>query len=553
METGQSMTELLTSAQMRAIEAAAIASGRVTGLELMERAGTGAVEAIFSEWPELRTGPRRAVVLCGPGNNGGDGFVMARLLLALGWQVEVFFHGAAGRLPPDAQVNYKLWSGMGTVQSMTPGPARDDATRQADIVQQADVVIDAVFGIGLNRAVAPLSPMLGLFHTHIKDQFWPTGRVNAPRIVSIDVPTGLCADSGQHFVTPGDEEGTRFAAHLTVTFHRPKIGHYLDRGPRYSNALRVVDIGLNGAARKDDPSQFHNQDGSCFLASAPTDDCLLREQLRKDADGHKYRHGHALIVAGGPGRGGAARLAALAALRVGAGLVTLACPPDALAENAARLDAVMLASVGSAGELVGALGDTRINALCLGPGMGLGARQGAMIGVALARARSVVLDADALTLIARDKGLFAALHAACVLTPHGGEFARLFPDIAAELAAEPTDGLAFSKVDAVRQAAARAGSVVLLKGADTVIADPSGRCAINAAVYDRAAPWLATAGAGDVLAGMIAGLLARGLPPFEAACTGAWLHVDCARRFGPGLIAEDLPDALPGVFRALGL
>ena len=289
------------------------------------------------------------------------------------------------------------------------------------------------------------------------------------------------------------------------------------------------------------------------------------------------------MLSGGPGKGGAARLAARGALRIGAGLVTLACPPQALAENAARLDAVMLRPLEDGGALADVLADKRITALCLGPGLGSGAREAGLVAAALGTpvpgltrdpdpagaqaggggpgsgpgrgrpGRSVVLDADALTILGQHPDLFAALHQGCVLTPHGGEFARLFPDIAEKLSQPATKGPAWSKVDATREAAARAGCVDLYKGPDTVIADPAGRSAIHAAHYDRAAPWLATAGAGDVLAGFITGLLARGFSPFDAACTGAWLHVEAARHFGPGLVAEDLPEQLPAVFRSLGL
>lgn len=264
-------------------------------------------------------------------------------------------------------------------------------------------------------------------------------------------------------------------------------------------------------------------------------------------------------------------MAARGALRIGAGVVTVGCPLDAIPEHAARLDAVMLRGVADGLMLEGVLGDPRINALCVGPGLGLDARGREVVGVVLgsrSEARptgsvgrasdrhtppKLVLDADALTILSQHPDLFAALHDGCVLTPHAGEFARLFPDIAEKLAAPATKGPAYSKVDATREAAKRAGCVVLYKGPDTVIADPSGRCAINSAHYDRAAPWLATAGSGDVLAGFITGLLARGFSPFDAACTGAWLHVECALSFGPGLIAEDLPEELPKVFRALGV
>jgi NAD(P)H-hydrate repair Nnr-like enzyme with NAD(P)H-hydrate dehydratase domain len=297
-------------------------------------------------------------------------------------------------------------------------------------------------------------------------------------------------------------------------------------------------------------------------------------RLAKDM-GHKYSHGHALILSGRPGRGGAARMTAWGALRIGAGLVTLAVPPGALQENAARLDAIMLRSVRDAEALQALLEDGRLNALGAGPGLGTDERERTLVAAILDTKRPTVLDADALTLVARDGALRGRLHDRVILTPHEGEFARLFPEIASRLQGPPRHGeaspeavaehleamqaqpettaRAYSKVDAARDAAREAGCMVLLKGPDTVIASPDGRAAINAAVYERAAPWLATAGSGDVLAGFIAGLLARGFQPFDAACTAAWLHVECARSFGPGLIAEDLPEELPKVFRGLGL
>ncbi len=270
-------------------------------------------------------------------------------------------------------------------------------------------------------------------------------------------------------------------------------------------------------------------------------------RLGKREDGFKYSYGHALILAGGPGQGGAARLAARGALRIGAGLVTLGCPLPALAENAARLDTVMLRAVHDAAALRRALEDPRYNALCLGPGMGFD-RARDLMPVALASGRGVVVDADALSAYAADPAaLFALCTPATVLTPHGGEFARLFPDLSPKLPGAPT------KFEAARRAAARSGAVVLYKGAETVIAAPDGRVAVSEARGARAAPWLATAGSGDVLAGFITGLLARGFDAMEAAELAAFLHVEAARAFGPGLIAEDLPEALPAVFRALGL
>jgi hydroxyethylthiazole kinase-like uncharacterized protein yjeF len=276
--------------------------------------------------------------------------------------------------------------------------------------------------------------------------------------------------------------------------------------------------------------------------------------LGKATGAHKYDHGHALVLSGGPGRGGASRLAARGALRVGAGLVTLGCPPAAVQENAAQLNAIMLKPLKEVTDLIEFLADGRINAICLGPGLGRGERAQELVTAVLAAERATVLDADALTVHEDDPpSLFYQLHEACVLTPHAGEFRRLFPDLAARLAASGGEGAAFSRIDATAEAARRAGCTVLLKGPDTVIADQTGAAAVHAAHYDRAAPWLATAGAGDVLAGFVTGLLARGVAPMSAAATAAWLHAECARSFGPGLVAEDLPEELPRVLRALGL
>ena len=553
------MTELLTAAQMRAIEKAAIDSGQVTGLELMERAGRGVVEAVFEEWPELRATSHRAVVLCGPGNNGGDGFVVARLLREWGWEVEVFLYGDPSRLPPDARAAYDRWDqGVEGMLSM-PVPSEkeveclDKAGSTTVGTRGPSLIVDALFGTGLTRPIGGLSKALKAIQVTepaAADGWWP-------RVVAIDIASGLCADSGRLL---GEEAGLALGAHLTVAFHAMKPGHVLARGPEYSGKVVVADIGLGVSLTRnlralarlhgiDVPARGMPRARRVVIDLVDRDSC---PDLSKEA-GHKYTHGHALILSGPPGHGGAARLTARGALRIGAGLVTVGCPPEALPENAARLDAVMLRPVHDTDALARVLEDRRINALCLGPGLGTGAREAGLVAAALGQRRPAVLDADALTLIARDAALFAALHEGCILTPHGGEFARLFPDIAERLVAPATKGPAFSKVDATREAAARAGCTVLFKGPDTVIAAPDGWAAINSAAYDRAAPWLATAGSGDVLAGFIAGLLARGFSPYNAACTAAWLHVECARSFGPGLIAEDLPEELPKVFRALGL
>ena len=280
-------------------------------------------------------------------------------------------------------------------------------------------------------------------------------------------------------------------------------------------------------------------------------DAAMKQTLAKPVGAHKYGHGHALILSGGAGSTGAARLAARGALRIGAGLVTLGVPPAAQQEVACQITAIMLKRIAGPDDLTAALADDRLNAICLGPGLGL-ARGRALVPVACAGVapRPTVLDADALTAFADAPDLlFGMLHEKCVLTPHRGEFARLFPDIAEKLGAAADELSAIA--DAARAAARRAGCVVLLKGPETVIAAPDDRCLLSAAVAGRAAPWLATAGSGDVLAGFITGLLARGVAPLEAAGMAAWLHVECARSFGPGLIAEDIPEELPRVFHAL--
>lgn len=563
----ENMTELLTAAQMRAIEQAAIASGQVTGLELMERAGRGVVEAIFEEWPELKATSHRAVVLCGPGNNGGDGFVVARLLKEWGWLVRVTFFGQPDRQPADAARMRDLWLAAEGEMATVSLPIERDWYQPAmwsdELHGGHALVIDALFGTGLTR---PLDDMLCRLWDRPFADLELEEHVTV-HCVSIDVPSGLCADSGRVISTRGRaNHRVVFHADLTVACGFLKCGHMLGEGPWYCEKVVRADLGWLGPMGIGRPDYRNPAMGAVRLAgglnlekglvSLPNGDVRpLAKGDRKRRPEHKYAHGHAFILSGPSGRGGAARLSARGALRIGAGVVTVGCPLDAISENAARLDAVMLRGVADAEVLAEVLEDGRINALCLGPGMGTGARETALIGAALAGARPTVLDADALRAGFFDEAdaLFGKLHGACVLTPHAGEFARLFPDIAAKLAESATKGPAFSKVDACREAAARAGCVVLFKGPDTVIAAPDGRCAINSAAYDRAAPWLATAGSGDVLAGFITGLMARGFSPFDAACTGAWLHVECALSFGPGLIAEDLPEELPKVFRALGL
>lgn len=519
------MIEVLTSGQMRAVETGEIGTGRAEGMALMERAGQAVAEVLDARFGG--TG-RRARILCGPGNNGGDGYVVARLLKARGWTVEVL---ALGTLPSgngDAARNCRAWAGQGAILPLAP-------RCQAN---PADVVVDALFGTGLTRPV-PAEVVEAL----------AAGHREAP-LVAVDILSGLDADCGR----PRLPDGCMLpAATVTVTFERPKCGHLIGEGPRLSGELLVAPIGLNDAVR----GYAAGRQAEVAQLVEPAD--IDPARLTKPVWAHKYDHGHALVMAGGPGRGGAARLAARAALRIGAGLVTVLCPPEAMTENAARLDAVMLRGVADLADFAAVLEDRRVTALCLGPGMGHQAAR-AFLPEALAARHldpagkpsppvACVLDADALSAFAEmPEDLFAMLHPGCVLTPHWGEFARLFPDLARATAAPQWQ---LSRMDAARRAAARAGCTLLLKGATTVVAEPSGRVRLVSLTGAEAAPWLATAGSGDVLAGLVTGLLARGTEPAEAAVMAAWLQGAAAREVGPGLIAEDLPEAVPRLLAGL--
>jgi hydroxyethylthiazole kinase-like uncharacterized protein yjeF len=496
--------EILTTAEMAAADASAVRAG-TPSLTLMENAGRAVADTIIA-----RFFPCAALVLCGPGNNGGDGYVTARLLKARGFTVRV----ARDRIGSgDAAIMAERWDG----ETVPLGPAA---------LEGAALVVDGLFGAGLSR------PLEGAAAETV-------AALGAVPVVAIDVPSGLSGDSGK----PVGERVARAA--LTVTFFRKKPGHLLMPGRQLCGALVVADIGIPAEAAS--ASLFENGPS---LWSYPW----------PEADGHKYGRGHCLVVSGEEHATGAARLAARGALRIGAGLVSVASPPDAVAANAAHLTAIMLKPFDGAAGMAGLLSDRRINAVVAGPGLGvdgetretvttlLAGRAGASARAG-ATDRAIVLDADALTSFQDDpEALFAKiqkndLHGRCVLTPHAGEFERLFPSLLAESA---------SKVEAARAAAARSGAVVLLKGPDTVIAaPPNGDTPAKAAINANAPAFLATAGAGDVLAGFIGGLLAQGTPTFEAAAMATWIHGDAATRFGPGLIAEDLPETVPAVLRGL--
>lgn len=485
------MHELLTPAEMAEADRLAIAAG-TPGMTLMEAAGRAVAEAAAALAPE---GP--VLVVAGPGNNGGDGFVAARRLAGAGRDVRVALLGDPARLRGDARIAADRW----------PGPVLDAACG----LPHAALAIDALFGAGLDRPLAgPAAEAVAAVNS-------------APAILAVDLPSGIDGRTGAVL-------GTAVTAHATVTFFRRKPGHMLFPGRAHCGTLAVADIGIPASVLAAiGPDTFANEP-ALWRAAVPA----------PAATTHKWRRGHALVVSGGMTRTGAARLAAAAALRAGAGLVTLLSPPAALAVNAAHLTAVMLRRLDGADALAAAVADTRGTALVVGPALGTDAAAAALVEAALATPVPLVLDADALSLAAaRPDAAFAAMAARpapTVLTPHEGEFARLFPDLA--------DG---PRLDRARLAAARSGAVLVLKGPDTVVAAPDGRAAINA----NAPPWLATAGSGDVLAGIVCGLLAQGAPGWEAACAAVWLHGAAATEAGPGLTAEDLAPSLRPVLRSL--
>lgn len=489
---------LLTAAEMREADARTIGAG-TSGLALMERAGLAVAEAATRL---VRKGGQ-VLVLCGPGHNGGDGFVAARLLAERGYGVAVGLHGGRDALRGDAASAASLWRG-----ELRPV----DGYRPAEF----DLVIDALLGSGLRRDLEG-----GL--RALVERLNGCGRP----ILAVDIPTGIDSDSGAL-------RGAAVQATRTVTFAARKPGHLLQPGRAHCGEVEVAEIGIA-------PATIRAVAGQIF-ANGPA---LWRpEWPRLGPQAHKYRRGHTLILSGGATQTGAARLAARGALRVGSGLVTLASPEDALAVNAAHLTAIMLRACQSPADLEDLLADPRYTTVALGPALGLGAATRERVTVALESGRGVVLDADALTSFVGHAQALAEAGAASevtpVVTPHEGEFGRLLGDHGDMLSAS-------SKLERARRAAAFLGAVVVLKGPDTVIASPDGPAAIN----ENGTPYLATAGSGDVLTGVIAGLIAQGMPAFEAACAGVWLHAEAGSAIGPGLIAEDLPERLPAVLRAL--
>jgi NAD(P)H-hydrate epimerase len=478
---------LLSVEEMYQADRMAVAAG-VPSLSLMEAAGRAIAREIRRRWR-----PRPTLVMCGPGNNGGDGFVVARVLAGDGWPVRVGLLGSPQAMRGDAAINAARWG-----HSVCP--------LDRTLLEREPLVVDALFGAGLAR------PLDGVGAEMIRE-------INRRGLdcVGVDVPSGVHGDTGEVM-------GAAPHCRLTVTFFRAKPGHLLLPGRELNGELIVADIGIPEEVLPDiAPRTFANAPG------------LWLDQLpRPAASANKYTRGHAVVLAGAQ-MTGAARLAADAARRIGAGLVTVAAHPDSRVAIAAGSPGTIVADIVNEEAFRALIADERRNAVLIGPGAGVSQATRACVLAALQLGKRCVLDADALTVF-RDYAptLFQAIAAPCVLTPHEGEFVRLFEDQG-------------DKLGRARRAAATSSAVVLLKGGDTVIAAPDGCAAINTG----APADLATAGSGDVLSGMVLGLLAQGMPPFDAACAAAWMHGRSAARFGPGLIAEDLIDGVPLVIATL--
>jgi ADP-dependent NAD(P)H-hydrate dehydratase / NAD(P)H-hydrate epimerase len=486
--------EILGTAEMADVDQAAVRDG-ISIDRLMLAAGRAVAEAIAGQIP-----PHTPIaVLCGPGNNGGDGYVAASVLADRGYPVEVF----AKALPRQSAA---ARAAAGWTQPVHP----------LDIFrpQPGSVVIDALYGAGLSRPIAGQE-------AHALSRLQHSGA----EVFAIDVPSGLHGDTGQPI-------GPCVQAHKTITFFRMKPGHLLWPGRGLCGDVTVADIGLkpDHAAQVIVPQLFRN---------TPALWCNSLPALPRDI--HKYLRGHCLVVSGPELQTGASRLAATAALNNGAGAVTIIGDRDALRIHAAHVTAIMLREAATPEAFAELLDEKRIGAVVIGPAAGVGAQTLARVLAVRRRSLPLVLDADALTSLVGRIDAFreaggTAFH--CVMTPHAGEFSRLFGPLLEQDASFSTLAreLQASKVEQARAAARLANSVIVFKGADTVIAAPDGRATINA----NAGPELATAGSGDVLSGLIGAHLACGMPAFEAAAAAVWLHGFLGARIGIGLTADRL-------------
>ncbi|PWQ93788.1 NAD(P)H-hydrate dehydratase [Leucothrix arctica] len=491
LDTPCSIFRLLTNAETQTVDQLAITKG-IDGFELMQAAGAAVAEAIIARWSI-----RPITVLCGPGNNGGDGFIAASVLRTAGWPVTLALLGSSKGLKGDAAKAAKIWND--TIEPFSQ-----------KCLYNAEIVIDAIFGAGLSRPIS--SDALNIIKA-LKKSLIP--------VCAIDVPSGIDGSTGKVL-------GRAAVADLTVTFFRKKPAHLLYPARRICGDVVLADIGIPDSLLHELPTKHDHKtwenNPQLWMAKYPW----------PRAENYKYQRGEVLVL-GGESMTGASRMTAMAAGRAGAGIITVAAPAKVWSIYATSLLSAIVRSIDNVEDFNELLLDVRRNVIAIGPGAGVNDNTKQYVLSALATKRAVVLDADALSVFADDpKQLFNAIRGQCVLTPHTGEFNRLFD----------FDG---DKLDCARSAARQSNAVIVLKGADTVIAAPDGRAIINS----NAPPQLATGGSGDVLTGFTAALLAQGMPPFEAAAAAVWLHGEAATEFGLGLIAEDLPNTLPAVLQKL--
>lgn len=490
------MLELLTADEMRRAEQITI-DGGTPSLTLMENAGRAVAEEVVRRFPR----GSKVAVCCGRGNNGGDGFVCARILRERGFQVRLGLLGAPEDLKEEPKEMARRWDE--TIEPLN-----------TSMLEGTDIIIDGIMGAGLKGPV----------NGEIADIIQSVNEKKTP-VIAIDMPTGI-------EMTHGSVQGIAFEAVSTVTFFRKKTGQVQLPGKTHCGDVRISDIGISSKVLADIvPQTFLNEP-----------DFWLRYYPRLHKEGHKYDRGHAVVVSGPMERTGASRLSAMAALRTGAGLVSLATSKSAFYVNAAQLTTIMLSvfdGAGSLGDLLAS--DPRQNAVLIGPGAGLSQQTCENVAAVLSSEATAVIDAEGLTAFEQNPqdlfGLIQNRNAPTIITPHKGEFDRIFPEL----------GNAESKLEQTKRAAEISGSVVIFKGPITIIAAPDGLSAI----MEDAPPWLATAGTGDVLAGMITGLCAQGMSPFDAAAAAVWMHAELARTFGPGLISEDMPALLPPLLQRL--
>ncbi len=510
---------LVSAQQMRQMDENTIHTFGLPGRVLMENAARGAVAALDKHFPAICN--QHVGVMAGSGNNAGDGFVMARLLAARGISVTVFMLAPSGRIKGDAADNLALLPAM-AVPLLFVG-SEDDFETHRGIMQQVDLWIDAIFGTGLN------APVRGIYRNAI-------ALINASNrpVLAVDIPSGLCADNGRVL-------GVAVQATVTATFAFAKLGHYLLPGTEYSGELEIVDIGIP-------PHIVARQPPSHFVL---TPQVAARGQRARALNAHKGTSGHLLVLAGSAGKSGAAVLTTQAALRTGAGLVTLALPSALYPIVASQLLEAMTLPLpevadgldpGALEVLLGQMEGKQV--MAMGPGLGTTSRIGALVRGLIEQAHiPLVLDADALNVLAGHLDVLRVTRAPVVITPHPGEMARLL--------LQSTATINDDRIGAAKQLATEYRIVVVLKGARTIVAASDGRVWIN----PIGNPGMASGGMGDALTGIIAALIAQGATPLQAARRGVYLHAraadELAATIGPyGYLASDLITRLPGVLQS---